>query len=256
MHHVGWASRGHLVPASFTKCKIQVSHLQACCAIWGITLNDFSENAMCIRKESSWDITQWHQGCCSWRQRRRGDSHYTAISICLQTSHLLLQCAAGAAGPEQAPGTRWLCLGPAGGFLSMTGQTKCPEVWDRCADGGVPLSKAIRKMCWFPPFLHRLFTLSLSSDKTVIPAQAPWAPSGVEHSCEGQLGFPWIWSMSREKGGYEQKCLGTAAPNAISAAPVSLTLQVGCALSVQHSMAPSSSLSIRHHPWWATLAPQ
>ena len=146
----------------------------------------------------------------------------------------------GGAGREQAPGRRCLYLEPTGRVLSMTGQMQCPELWGRRADGIVHLSKAIKKMCWFLPFLPRLFTQSLSSDKIAIPSPAPRSPAGAEHSCEGQPGFLWVWSVSREKWGYQQKCLGAAVPNAASAVPVSPALHVPCVLSAQPTIPASA----------------
>ena len=148
-------------------------------------------------------------------------------------------CLSGA-GSEQAPGRRWLYLGPAGESSVWQGRLSGLSSGADVLMGWSIWARPLKKKCWYLPFLPRLFKQTLSSDKIAIPSWGSLRPITVEHSCKGQLGFPWVWSVSREKGGYQQICLGTAAPNATSAAPISPALLVACVLLARCSLPASS----------------
>lgn len=260
MHHVGWASRCHLVRPSSPSVKYRLvtcKHVMPC---EGSHEMIFHEIARCVGKESSWDIAQCHQGHYSWRQGRVGDSHCIAISLPLNLPSASSVCLGGA-GPEQTPGRRWLYLGPAAGVLSMTGQTGCPELWGRRADGMVHLSKAIKKMCWFLPFLLRSCTQYLSSDKTEIPSPGPLIPSRGRTLLQRPAGIPMGLEHEHGEGGLLAEMSGHCCPKYYLSCPcLSCPACSLCALSPAQPpcicMAPSSSLSSHHHLWCPTLAPQ
>lgn len=152
----------------------------------------------------------------------------------------------GGARPEQAPGRRWLYLGPAGQVLSVTGQTDCPELWGRHADGMDHLSKAIKKKCWFLRFLPRLFTQSLSSDKIAIPSPGPLIPSRGRALLQRPAGIP-----TGERG-LPAEMSGHCCPKYYLSCPcLSCPVCILCALSPAEPpcicMAPSSNLSVHHH---------